>query len=271
MAKFEIPAEVQAELDARDAKQKKEAEKALKNGVLKIPNAWSNEQRGIPNLVLRSALFGVVRRGRREFLDGVKIASWGNTSIKFTGKRLQQSDQDIWMACIEACKREGKTNVTIGQRELLKLVGRKGGNTARLLDDLERLVVASIKIEDSQYLYMGSLLHAAIKDKNTGRIALTVDPMMASLFGTGSTHIEVTQRHALGADLSKWLHSYINSHASSYRKPHFIGLDKVQKLCGSAATKRKFRQQLRAALHELKNKKNIAGWSLENDVLKLWK
>ena len=268
---FEIPASVQAELDARDAAQEKATVEALENGVFQLKYPWANENRGIPNAFLRSALFGVVRRGRREVLDGVEIAAWGGTSIKFTGKKLQQSDQDVWMACVEACKRAGSTEVEIGQRELARMAGRSGTNTARLIDDLERLVFAGIRVSSERYTYVGTLIHSAVRDEQTKRIVLSINPKMAALFGSGATHIEVEQRHLLSGDLSKWLHGYVLSHKSSWRKPHVIGLDKLQELCGAQSDIRKFRFNIKKSMHELKQQKIIAGWTLENDVLKFWK
>jgi len=269
--KFEIPAAAQAELDARDAAVEKEQKEQMKSGIFHLKFPWGNEKRGVPSSFLRSALFGVVRRGRREMLDSVKIGSWSNTSIRFTGKKLQQSDQDVWMACVEACKREGKTDVVIGQREFMRLAGRKGRDTARLFNDLERLTFAGIRVQNEHYTYVGTLIHDAVREEKTGKIALSINPKMLVLFGAGVTHIEVEQRHALSGDLSKWLQGYAMSHESTWRKPHLVGLDKLQELCGSSATIRKFRQQLKNSMSELKEREVIAGWNLENDVLKLWK
>jgi len=63
--KFEIPAAVQAELDARDAAEEKKQKEQLESGVIQLKFPWGNEKRGVPSSILRSALFGVVRRGRR--------------------------------------------------------------------------------------------------------------------------------------------------------------------------------------------------------------
>ena len=268
--KFEIPALVQAELDARDAEQKKATVEALESGVFQLEYPWANDKRGMPKVLLRSALFGVVRRGRREYLQGAQIAAWGESYIRYTGGKLMQSDQDLWMACVEACKRSGKMQVVISQSELLRLAG-KSNSKAWLINTLERLVATAITVKDGRYTYVGSLIHDAVKDDETGHIALNINPKMLELFGVGTTHLEFKQRQALASDLSKWLHCYALSHASSYRKPHLIGLGKLQDLCGSTATIRKFRQQMKAAMNELKEQKIVAGWTLENDILKLWR
>jgi len=270
--KFEIPESVQTELDARDAAQKKATVEELENGVFQLKHAWADDKRGVPNAFLRSALFGVVRRGRRAMVKDAEIAAWGDTKIKFTGEQLQQSDQDVWMACVEACKRAGRTEVVVGQRELLRLTGRKGRDTKRLFADLERLAFAGIKVASARHTYVGTLIHDATRDEKTGEIALSINPKMAALFGSaGATHIEAEQRHALSGDLSKWLQGYAISHKSSYRKPHLIGLEKLQVLCGAQSDIRKFRFNIKKSMHELKEQKIVAGWELENDVLKLWK
>jgi len=268
--KFEIPASVQAELDARDAEQKKEVLKVLENGVFQLEYPWSDDKRGMPNLLLRSALFGVVRRGRRELLEDVQIAAWGDSSIRYTGAKLMQSDQDVWMACVEACKRAGQTKVVISQRELCKLAGKED-NKRWILKTLNRLVANSVTLKDKRYTYMGSLIHEACKDEYTGHISLSINPKMAALFGTGATHIEAEQRHALFSDLAKWMQGYAMSHKSSWRKPHVIGLDKLQALCGAQSDIRKFRFNIKKSMHELKAQKIVAGWTLETDVLKLWR
>ena len=269
--KFEIPASVQAELDARDVEQKKATAKALENGVFQLKYPWANENRGVPNDFLRSALFGVVRRGRREVLDGVEIAAWGDSCIRYTGAKLMQSDQDVWMACVEACKRAGSTQVEIGQRDLMRLAGRKGGNTGRLFNDIKRLAFAGIEISGGQYRYAGTLLQEVIRNEETGKLALSINPKMAALFGAGATHIGAEQRHALSGDLSKWLHGYVLSHKSNAQEPHIIRLQKVQELCGSQSNIRDFRRSIKKSLKELEEKKIIVEGTIENDVLKLWR
>jgi len=273
MAKFnfEIPEAVQAELDARDAAEEKKQKEQLEGGVIQLKFPWSNEKRGVPSSFLRSALFGVIRRGRREMLDNVEIASWSNTSIRFTGKKLQQSDQDVWMACVEACKRAGKTDVVIPQRELMRLIGRKGGDTKRAWSDLRRLCSAIIELENEKFRYVGGLINDAFLSEEKNHFCISINPRMLALFGSEVTHIEVEKRQALSGDLSKWLQGYVLSHKATWRKPHFVGLDKLQELCGSQSNIRDFRRSIRKSMKALKEQEIISGWKLENDILKLWK
>jgi len=262
----EIPAGVLATLDARDA-QKTKKEECKANFPLCPP-----EMQAAPSSLLRSALFGVVRRGKRDHLDNVEIAAWGSVSIRYTGQKLTQSDQDIWLACVEACKREGKTDIIISQREIMSMASRKGSNTQWLWQNVKRLTFAGIEVKDGRYSYVGTLIHDAMKDKQTGRIALTLNPKMLALFGGNVTHIDTRQHQALKLDLSKWLHGYVCSHVATFKKPHFIGLEKLQSLCGAkVADMRNFRVKIKKSMDELKASAVVSGWKLQDDVLTLWR
>ncbi|MDQ6973765.1 MAG: plasmid replication initiator TrfA, partial [Mariprofundaceae bacterium] len=187
--KFEIPESVKKELAERDAKQEKESKP--KADIIRFPN-WPPEHQAAPSSLLRSALFGIVKRGKRAYLENVDIASWENVKITYTGARLMQSDQDVWLACVEACARQKSTNVTISQREFIRLSGRKGGDTKRIWSDLVRLRSATIVIEDEYRGYAGGLINDVEKNDKTGHLEITINPKMIGLFGGNVTHIDTT-------------------------------------------------------------------------------
>ena len=56
---------------------------------------WHEQARGIPNLCLRSALFGVIQRGRRKAVKGEMVAAVKGLSLRYTGWRLDQGDFDV--------------------------------------------------------------------------------------------------------------------------------------------------------------------------------
>jgi hypothetical protein len=51
---------------------------------LQLPFAFDIE-RTAPAPVVRSALFGIVKRGTRRYVEREVVASWGNDSIIYTG------------------------------------------------------------------------------------------------------------------------------------------------------------------------------------------
>jgi len=267
--KFEIPESVQKELAERDEKQAKEVES--KADIICFPNC-PPEKQAAPSSLLRSALFGVVRRGKRAYKKDVELTTWGNVTVKYTGEQLMQSDQDVWLACVQAFTQQKKINIVIPQRELIKLSGRKGVNAERLWADLKRLTYAGIEVIDGRYAYTGTLLNKAVKDKETGHILISVNSEMFDLFGGNVTHIETEKRHALKMDLAKWLQGYVCSHKSTWKKPHWVSLDKLKELSGvEISAVRDFRVKIKKAMDELKELDVVAGWKLEDDMLTLWR
>jgi len=268
---FEIPESVQRELAERDAQKEQGMKETVETDVFEVPKPWGNDKRGVPSSILRSALFGVVKRGKRSYLENYSIASWLNTTVKYTGARLMQSDQDVWMACVEACKREGKTEIIISHRELTRISG-KGRNTPWVMASIKRLIANVIEVKDGRYTYLGSLIHDAVKDENTGHIALSINPKMLALFGGNVTHIDIAKRQALKTDLSKWLYGYLSSHDGVLAKPHFVKVEKLKDLCGSEIKEiRNFKEALKKSMQELSEQKALAGWSLEKNIVKAWK
>jgi hypothetical protein len=49
----------------------------------------------VPNSIIRSALFGIVRRGRRMYVEERKIASIVGIDIIYSGPQLDQADLDV--------------------------------------------------------------------------------------------------------------------------------------------------------------------------------
>ena len=62
--------------------------------VVRLP-LWPAELRTCPSCVLRSALFGVVQRGRRKALERAILATWEGVTLRYTGWRLDQADLDV--------------------------------------------------------------------------------------------------------------------------------------------------------------------------------
>lgn len=59
---------------------------------------WPDATRGVPNVILRSALFGVAKpagKGGRSYMQRALIAATGDIKILQTGPRLEQSDLEL--------------------------------------------------------------------------------------------------------------------------------------------------------------------------------
>jgi len=238
--------------------------------VVQLP-LWPNAIRAVPNTVLRSALFGVIQRGRRKFLDRVAVASIDGLNVRHTGPRLDQADLDVWEQCLHLARTS-----PLGDRleftsySFLKAIGRGTGKSQRewLKSALTRLQVSAVEIEESRRAYSGQLLRDYARNDQSGRYVIEVNPKIIALFGQdGWTGLEWEQRQALKRQpLAQWLHGFYSTH----KNPHPYKVATLQRLCGSETKELyKFRQQLRKAMEQVAA---VTGWVLtieDGDLLKV--
>ena len=96
--------------------------------VVRLP-IWPAELRTCPSCVLRSALFGVVQRGRRQYLQNQIVAAWADTTIRYTGIRLDQADLDVWLTALHLSREQGLgARVVCSERAFLRALGRATKN-----------------------------------------------------------------------------------------------------------------------------------------------
>lgn len=220
--------------------------------VIQLP-MWPEVVRAVPNGILRSALFGIVRRGRRRYMERETIAAVDGIEIVYTGQKLDQGDLDAWEAILHAVRAQPLGNkCRVTSYQLLKLMGLKntggrGGNRQILRARITRLVACAVEIRDRDRSYIGSLVRSAAVDKATGEWIIEIDPALAVLYGPSDyTLIDWAVRHKLaGHQLAQWLHAFYSTHA----EPYPLKIATLRRLCGSEISETwKFAQVLRRAL-----------------------
>ena len=118
----------------------------------------------VPDAVLRSALFSVVKKGSRPFYrDPKEIATLEGTKILYVGEQLDQGDLDVWETVLHIhAERGGELGrkVRMTGYELLKLMGMKnsGSNRVVLTTRLSRLARGTVIIDTPKYSYEGAIL-----------------------------------------------------------------------------------------------------------------
>ena len=214
---------------------------------------------------MRSALFSAIQGKTRRHINNEVIASFEGVEIRFKGDQLDQADRDVWEQAIHIAKAIpfGDT-CRFKANDFLKAIGRDTGKAQYVwLDEsIDRLIACLVKIKSGKYVFTGSLLYKCLKDEATGDYQLSLDKDTLKLYGDNNwTGIEWEQRQALmRKPLALWLHGYFASHAA----PFPIKVETLLKMCGSEnKTLYKFRQQLKAALYELKNCGALAEWAID--------
>lgn len=227
---------------------------------------WPEPKRGVPNYILRSALFTARKKVvASEALRDAVIFSQGDIEIRYSGQRLTQAHLDIYEGVMHLAReqQEGE-RIHFTAHGLLKLIGRRTGgqDRKRLALTLTDLTATSVKIKHkSGKVYWGSLLPDGIHDESTGLYSVSINRALIKFFESGFTLIELEQRHALArSPLAQHLHGW----ALSHEKPYPVSVAYLQKLSGSDTKElKKFRQNLKNALNKLIEVHVLEKWFID--------
>jgi hypothetical protein len=245
---------------------------AANKAVKKAPAAkqlslelWPEAVRGVPNSVLRGALFGV-SVARKTHKRRTLIAALENYEIRFKGETFNQTDLDTLQGMLHLARPHPLgTRVEFSVHSFLKELGRgtSGKEHELFKEQVARLGSGWIEITslEDKKTFMGSLVHKAFRDEATDRYVVIFDEDMLQLYQTGHTLIDWEQRQALGKNsLAKWLQGFYASHA----KPFPYKVETIFNLCGSTTERLgDFRKLLRTALDQLVEVGAIKSWSID--------
>lgn len=223
---------------------------------------WPDDKRGVPNVVIRSALFsaGKPTKERKSYRDHELPAAIGTKSISYTGQQLYQHELDVWLEVLHRCRlRPAGVETDFHVHGFLKSLRRSTGNKdhKQLHATLGLLHATSIKVvvdrdeRGRSTGYRGHLIEKFRFNDQLLRWEVGVHPDIAELFAPKDhTWLHIDARLDLGKSyLAKWCHGYFSSH----RRPYPVSVQRLRELSGSATTSRprRFRQALRDALAEV--------------------
>lgn len=220
--------------------------------IVKLPTEFKEHQ-AAPNICLRSALFGVVKKGRRRFLEDEVIASQDGYQVAYSGERLDQIDLNVWLAVKHLCSPHPLgTEVYFSAPMLFALLRKSDGQANRELikRSLRRMSKGYVEMDQSgKRGFGGHLIDWWAWDEKAYVFRVILSPKMAPLFGRDCyTLLDIEQRQKLSRELSLWLHCYWSSHEQIYP----ISVEVLHQLCGSEAKNmREFRRELRKSIDEL--------------------
>lgn len=228
---------------------------------------WPESVRGVPNAVLRGALFGVSQI-RKTLKKRTLIAAVDGYEIRFKGETFNQTDLDALTAMLHlAMPHPLGTRVEFSVNSFLRELGRgvSGAEHDKFKETVARLIGGVVEITSlrDQKTYIGALVSGAYRDEATGHYVVRFNDEVLTLYQTGYTLIDVGQRRELGKNsLAKWLHGFYSSHA----KPFDYKVETLRGLCGSSAVLKVFKQSLKLALDKLVGVGALVSWEIDPDT-----
>jgi TrfA protein len=239
---------------------------ASKAKVVQLP-LWPDPVRGVPNPLMRSALFAAVQGKQRRAMQRELLEVQQGTEIRFTGIQLDQSDLDVWEQALHLARLQPLgTRCHFVAHSFLKSLGRATGkaNHEWLKDSIARLAACCVEVKYGRFTYGGSLLEF-YRDDETGRYYLEINPKMKAIYDAGYTLTDWDERAELrGKPLALWLHGYFATHAD----PFPVKVETLHRLSGSANKDiYSFKQQLKAALADVQAIGAIEGYVIEGELV----
>ena len=197
---------------------------------------WPEVIRCVPNGVLRSALFGAIKKGPRTYLERQEIHAQDGIRIVYTGARLDQGDLDVWETVLHIARLEVLGNeCRVTAYQLLKMLCKTDAGTNRdtLERRLSRMKATGVDVKVGKFSYEGSLIDEVYRAEESREYVIRLNPKLSALFAADQfTQVDWRVRHALdGHQLAQWLHGFYASHA----KPYPIKIETLHRLCGSEA------------------------------------
>ena len=233
--------------------------------VVQLP-LWPETKRGVPNSVLRGALFAAIQGKGRVAMKEELLAAQQGMEIRFTGWQLDQSDLDVWEQTLHLARQHPLgSRCDFTARGFLKALGRQtsGQHHEWLKSVFRRLAGAVVEITHGHRTYFGTLIEGGVRDECTGRYVLKINPELADLYTAGRwTATDWERRKRLrGKPLALWLQGFYASHAD----PYPLSLEYLRKLSGSREKRlRNFKQCLIRALRELETTGAIKSFEINN-------
>ena len=234
--------------------------------VIQLP-MWPEPARGVPNSILRGALFAAIQGKNRRYMKRELLIVQKGTGIRFTGMQLDQSDLDVWEQALHLARMHPLgTRCDFSANGFLKALGRSTGKPMHewLKDAFSRLTGCAVEITHGRYTYGGSLMEF-YRDEVTQQYRLEINPKIIALYNAGWTATDWQQRQLLRRKpLALWLHGFFASHAD----PHPMKVETLWKLSGSRnKEKRGFKRDLIKALESLKAIGAIIDFEIKNDLV----
>lgn len=234
---------------------------------------WPEEVRGVPNAVLRGALF-TVSHTRQHFRVLTPVAAVDGIEISVKNDRLNQHDLDLFEMLLHVQREQPLgAPVHFTAHSLLRALGRgtSGKHHKELRNDMARLIgsVVEIRWTAERKSFMGSLVERAYIDEDTDHWVVEFSRDLMTLYSQGHTWIDWKDRKSLGRNnIAKWAHGFYSSHA----KPFPYSVETLWGLSGSTSSRREFRRKLGMALNELMVLGAIDRWEIDAaDLVHVWR
>jgi hypothetical protein len=200
---------------------------------------WFEDKRGVPNEIVRSALFSAKNRNvpRMNFKHEL-MAVIGDGELIYTGEELRQDDETVWLQLIHLARENGlATPFEFTPKKFCEEISWSvnGQSYTHLEECMTRLQATSLKITSKRLGNAVSLSMLPgfkakrIKNGEGGLWTVRMHDELVFLFAEYQhTRVDWQCRITLSEGVATWLHAYYASH----RVPYDVTIDTLARGAG---------------------------------------
>lgn len=190
---------------------------------------WPESERGIPNELVRCAVFSAKnRKERREMFRAdapLIVPVIGGGEVIYTGEELRQDDETVWIQLVHMSKESRSSQVFFTPYSFFKAIKwpHKGTSYTRLLTTLRRLNTASLEVYSARFdrgVSTGLIVDFTYSKKTDGAPwsvrVFSPENELLFLFDKLYSRVDWETRLALPEGVSTWLHGFFSSHREPY-------------------------------------------------------
>jgi hypothetical protein len=218
--KHKLAEQAEATKVEREALAKRHAE-----GQLAL---WPEAERGVPNELVRSAVFSAKNRNERREIYRASapliLPVIGGGEIVYIGEELRQDDETVWMQLVHLAKESRSEWVSFTPHSFLKAINWpiKGPSYTRLLTSIRRLKTSGLEVYSGRFdKGMSTALIANYEYSRKEGTAWKVhvfnkNDQLFFLFDKLYSRLDWQTRLALPEGVATWLHGFFSSHREPY-------------------------------------------------------
>jgi hypothetical protein len=245
--------------------------------ILQFPLPFGENTRAVSNPMARCSLFAPIKE-RQFFKDYVTVSEEGGCIVEFKGEQLNQDDHDTLLQLVRmALHKPFGEDVRVSVNSALLGMGRTTHAEQRrqFFEQTSRLVCGTVRLTlPGLPRYEGHFLNDATTPQDQAtlprfrrHLTYSLNPKFSRFYNQHAYTLfnwqERVKLKGRGSELAKWLHLWIIGNADQY--PHKV--ETIREKCGSKTKDLyKFRQNLRAALDQLKSAAIIADWRIDPET-----
>lgn len=189
---------------------------------------WPESERGIPNELVRCAVFSAKnRKERREVYRAnapLVVPVIGGGEVIYIGEELRQDDETVWMQLVHLAKEARSEWVSFTPYSFLKAIQwpNKGASYTRLLTSIRRLATAGIEVYSSRFdkgvsTKLIAKYEYTKKNDTPWRVQVfNKDDELLFLFDKLYSRLDWETRLVLPEGVSTWLHGFFSSHREPF-------------------------------------------------------